>query len=508
MTPSPKKSATPSPAKPAPAPAAAASSSSSSSSAPATASAAAPPASAVAAQTDYMSTLTALFDEGNLHFAQRQYELAAQMFSQVAEALATEYGTVHPKCADIHFRYGRALLNHAIERAGVLGDAEQVRNATGKREKDLLSVFEAGLVPTKDPSRFHFGDEGDASSAAASSAADDAAIAAAAVAGVADEDEESDDEDNGEEDIEEDDFEIAFEVLDVARVIYEKILAGELALADAADGSPFAAVALPATAVAVEGKGKAKATAASATAADDEAIRLAVRKRYAEVIVTLADVSLESESFGQAVEDYTTALVLQKELYDASDRRLAETHYKLALALEYAEGAELERARDHLAAARAVLVARTDALRATLAANPDDTNARTEIADIAELLPELALKIDDVNHSIHLRDNPDAAAAEEAASSSSSKARIEQAPVQEISNLVKKKSSSSAAAAPAAPAAAAPAAPASPTKKRKHDEVEGKSPSASASASPRKEQADTAAARASSASPKKKAKLE
>ncbi|KAJ1497103.1 hypothetical protein HMI54_002586, partial [Coelomomyces lativittatus] len=83
-----------------------------------------------------------ILEEAHQAFLQKKYEMASAKYSQVAEAYGQTYGALHPKCADVMFRYGRALLNHAIEKSGVFGDDEQVRNATGKREKDLLTVLD------------------------------------------------------------------------------------------------------------------------------------------------------------------------------------------------------------------------------------------------------------------------------------------------------------------------------------------------------------------------------
>ncbi|KAI9223522.1 hypothetical protein BC828DRAFT_395955 [Blastocladiella britannica] len=421
----------------------------------ATATTAAVDPTAVAAHNEHLTMLAVLMDEANAAYAHRNFEHASMLFSQLAEALTREHGTVHPKCADVHFRYGRALLNHAIERAGVLGDAEQVRNATGKRETDLLSVVEtatASALPltAADPAHFHFGHDGpsEGEEEEDDNNVDDNAD---------EEDDQDDDNDQnaaGEapeedaaaaaEDIEDDDFEIAFEVLDVARVIYEKMLSGDLPL-DATD-LPVATTTTTTTTtttVMTSDKGKGRPTG---NTTDPDAARTAVKRRYAEVVATLGDVSLESESFSQAVEDYQSALILQAELYLSSDRRLAETHYKLALALEYTDPPALDVALDHLLAARRVLADRKSALAA--AAESGDARARAERADIDELVPELDLKVDDVKRAIHVRDHPEETPVAESASKRDAATA---GPVNDLSALVKKKSSSSASSAGTAP---------------------------------------------------------
>ncbi|KAJ3372818.1 hypothetical protein GGF31_001355 [Allomyces arbusculus] len=448
----------------------------------ASASASAPVPSAVAhAASDTLATAAVVLDEANLAFLQRKHELATTLFSQVAEAYAAHYGSDHPRCADVLFRYGRALLNHAIDRSGLLGDAEQLRNATGKREKDLLSaVDEAASAVTGAPAAggkaggfFHFGDEGQDEDHEEE--------------GDEEGEEEDDDEPAAEEeeDIETDDFEIAFESLDVARVLYEKMLTGELPM-DIDVPAEFAAA--PATpAVSGKGKGKAKATSAPTDVETDPKRRF-VRHRHAEVVATLGDVSLESESFGQAVDDYTTALALHTALLAPTDRQLAELHYKLALALEYGGEAPLEQALDHLVQARNVMQGchdlLADQLRDQEKQGTPSTEIAKELAELQGLLPELDLKVQDVKHQIHVRDHPEADEAAIAAATAEGKATLDPTavPVNDLSAFVKKKSkpveklttagaSSSAAesSSSAATALSSAGAPAAESKKRKLD---------------------------------------
>jgi tetratricopeptide (TPR) repeat protein len=188
----------------------------------------------------------------------------------------------------------------------------------------------------------------------------------------------------------------------------------------------------------LKGKGKAKSDNGSST-------MQVIRQRHAEVIATLADVSLESESFSQAVEDYRNTLSLQAELLDPSDRRLAETHYKLALAIEYAGEEPLEQALEHLKKSHEVLLSRKTRLLS------DQGQGCKEVLDIDELLPELSLKIDDVKHQIYIRDHPEAdeasAVLAEDSKLGTSKLDSKTVPVNDLNSLIKKKPLNSIAAA-------------------------------------------------------------
>ncbi|KAJ1504859.1 hypothetical protein HMI55_006645 [Coelomomyces lativittatus] len=212
--------------------------------------------------------------------------------------------------------------------------------------------------------------------------------------------------------MEADDFEIAFEVLDVARVIYTSMLNGEMEK-DLGD-IPF------------EGKGKEKLD-----------VDLILKQRLAEVISTLADVSLESESFTQAIEDYQKALLMKRDFLPPSDRRLAETHYKLALAIEYGNQS-LDLALEHLKESRNVMVARQAEL-----VGPQ---GQTERLEIDELILELDLKIEDLQNQLQVRQHPtsystflpsETSSTPSTTMTSSSHSTTN---VNDLSNLVKKKS--------------------------------------------------------------------
>ncbi|ORX73386.1 hypothetical protein DL89DRAFT_291073 [Linderina pennispora] len=100
--------------------------------------------------------------------------------------------------------------------------------------------------------------------------------------------EEAEQEEQQEDEDEEDDFGAAWAVLDVARVIQES------------------------------------------NASDSKA-----RLKYAETLMLLGDVSMESENFAQACVDFKSALEVKKQLLDSDSRELAELFYKVALAHEY-----------------------------------------------------------------------------------------------------------------------------------------------------------------------------
>lgn len=198
----------------------------------------------------------------------------------------------------------------------------------------------------------------------------------------------------------EDDFNAAWEVLDLARAIYEKQMDG-----------------------------------------NDE-----MRLKVADTFIMLGDISLETgpsypsfcfldaetesftfwwlvEKFEQAITDYSSGIGLKTDLLPLSSRQLAEAHYKLSIALDLTAG-RLADAIHHAQRALESIEARLVELQAGLAGTlpplpePSDTNGKgkgkgkqvtlaqeelvqnrskaqieAEIKELGELKQDLALKV-------------------------------------------------------------------------------------------------------------------
>jgi hypothetical protein len=123
------------------------------------------------------------------------------------------------------------------------------------------------------------------------------------------EDSEDEEEAEGEaEEEEEDELATAFEVLDLARVLFTRQLESP-----APDDT--------------NGKGK---------EAGDSAATKHIKERLADTHDLLAEISLENERFPSAVADFRASLGYKEELYGQESEVIAEAHYKLSLALEFA----------------------------------------------------------------------------------------------------------------------------------------------------------------------------
>lgn len=244
--------------------------------------------------------------------ATKDYSSASELYSHATELQAELNGELSPENADLLYAYGKSLYNVAVSKSDVLGSkvagepqaqSAPSANATSAGStdtgenlvKDVISnamtkksplVKEESTQPEAAPSKPFFQFTGDDNFV----------------------DSDSDDEENGEaDDEEEDDFANAFEVLDLARILYVKKI-------DAAEESNNA-------------KGK---------SAELPADLRHIKERLADTYDLQAEISLEAERFSDAVTDLRTSLDLRYSLFPFEDPSVAECHFKLSLALEFA----------------------------------------------------------------------------------------------------------------------------------------------------------------------------
>ncbi|GMG38544.1 Tetratricopeptide, SHNi-TPR domain-containing protein [Aspergillus oryzae] len=246
--------------------------------------------------------------------AVKDFNAAAELYSEATELQAKLNGELSLDNADLLYSYGKSLYNVAVSKSDVLGSKVAGESQTQVHDPFTVKTFSPGtasggdnlvqdaifnglaqkeVLPGKAQSQkvedkpyFQFtGDENfDAS----------------------DSDEDQSDGDEGAEE-DEDDFANAFEVLDLARILYLKKL--------------------NATGEEQRGKGK---------AADLPPHIKQIKERLADTSDLQAEISLEAERFTDAVTDLRTALDLRQSLFPMEDPSIAECHYKLSLALEFA----------------------------------------------------------------------------------------------------------------------------------------------------------------------------
>ncbi|KAJ3080910.1 hypothetical protein HK102_002709 [Quaeritorhiza haematococci] len=317
-------------------------------------------------------------EEAAKAFALGRFEVAIENYSSALEILSKKHGDHAPECAEVFFMYGKSLLANAMAKNQILGDSSQVKTAAENVAPLLDTPKKAGVFV------FEGDGEDDEEEAAAADAEGDASAEA----------------ESG------DDLQLAWEALDLARVIYSSMT-------------------------------------------EDEA----AKKKLGDVHLLLGDVSLESELWDQAIDEYQEVLKLKKEMLQPEDRQLAEAHYKLALAYELA--GRFDEAVEEVKATVSVLKAKVESLekqgdvegKGKAPATEGQEAALKEIAELKELFPEMDNKIEELKSS---KESAAAENSDEEGSGEGKPATKKLNVVHDVSNLVKKKSAlKTEAAAPA-----------------------------------------------------------
>ncbi|KAG7910070.1 hypothetical protein KL906_001975 [Ogataea polymorpha] len=242
-------------------------------------------------ESSYSQELVKLLEKGAQAFAEKQYEKSVEYYSEACEKSNLLTGNDDP---DLLFLYAKSLFENAVSKSEVLG---------GQNNQD-----EKAEETEDDNGMFHFNEQ----------------------LAENEEDEESEQEpeqgqkeqsheqekEQGEESEEQTDFEVSWEILDLTRTLYEEKLSS---LQDEHLKTPY-------------------------LDSDKKDIKeisspfVAIKKKLSEVYDLLGEISLETENFSQAAQDFTTLANLRTELYPFSSRLVSEAYYKLSLASEFNTG--------------------------------------------------------------------------------------------------------------------------------------------------------------------------
>lgn len=224
-------------------------------------------------------------------YAKKHYEEATEVYAQAAEMQAEMNGEMSPENAEILFLYGRALFKVGQSKSDVLGGkAPDAKKPKAKANPKKSSATNGSGSETKPAN-------GASSSAAPKETAIEVDEAVSKVAATeaekkddapkkplfqfegdenfddSEDEEDAEEGEGGEEEEEDDDLAVSFEILDLARVLFNKKLEASLAEPEEAEA---------------EGKGKEPATG------DSPAIRH-IKERLADTHGLLAEISLENE---------------------------------------------------------------------------------------------------------------------------------------------------------------------------------------------------------------------
>lgn len=286
------------------------------------------------------------------------YDNAISAFSRAIELIVAEHGDKHDSLGTVYLYYGKTLLELSRDECEPLGDAvprqlnsesedEEVeaKSDQEKHEEDEKNKeVEEKKAEVEDPVEANE-EADDTKKVEEVDKETDVDLPTSSTAGPSNGESSSsqpvEPDDTTEEKPEEEptDLQVAWEVLELAKIIFES-----------------------------------RGSAGS--------------KDLAETLIVLGDVSLESENFENAVADTKRGLDIQKTLFKSDSRHLAETYYKLAIA--HSTNNQIDEAVENFKAALDTLNNRIVKLKE----NPD--LQADEIKDIETLMPEIQEKIADM----------------------------------------------------------------------------------------------------------------
>jgi len=327
---------------------------------------------------------------GKRHLLCKDIPAATSCLAEACELLAAECGEKAPECGEAYYFYGKALLEMARLENLVLGNAldgvpesedvdtspqvEDPGKMTEEERADIEEKVDEALEENLDAC-----EKSECPLLTEVVGAVDPAPAkesSVAVEGVVDDKEEVEEgvdsqEDGTEDECEHEDnkeaaavheakakeepsnLQLAWEVLELSKIICKEQL--EVAKKELATSDTVAAL----------------------------------EKRVCNTYLVLAEVSVESGNFGEAVEDLKVCLDRQKALLPVDSRNIAETHYRVGVALGFSK--MYDEALTNLDAAISVLNDRMLSL-----SGQTGSESIMEIAEIELLVPEIEAKICDL----------------------------------------------------------------------------------------------------------------
>jgi HAT1-interacting factor 1 len=307
-------------------------------------------------------------------YATKKYDSSADLYAQACVLQSEIHGDQNPKNAHLLYLYGRSLYKVAQAKSDVLGAGQQ------EKGKDLGAIAEESeetvekserekLAKAKKTGLFQFsGDDEEWDG---------------------NDQEDEDAEAEGEEEGHEDEMNSAWEILDLARVFFEKQLAGTTGDSPNEEATPLSGQNLT-----------------------------DVKTMLSDVYDLLGEVSLESGNFPQATKDLTSSLTLKKELYEVESTLISEAEFKLSLALEFSADDDnvskddanklrhdaAEHIENAIASCRARIAKEEDKIARAVEQNGEEkgkgkaTETETEIEDVKEMIAELEQRLHDLRN--------------------------------------------------------------------------------------------------------------
>ncbi|KAI5969499.1 hypothetical protein CANMA_001567 [Candida margitis] len=313
----------------------------------------------------YSTEINQLVSEGSKLYASKDYELASEKYGKACE----EYSNEHEgeEDGDLLFLYGKALYQNGVSKSEVLGGVRGANGQDGDEEKQDGE----GEEDAEGEDKFQFYDaepiEGEIEGEGAEPAEGEKNGETSADGTTEDGSEDEQDQEGDEEGQEPGDLEMAWMILDATRAVFEK----QIESATKPTQSP-------------------PYISNETALIEDEYVKLL--KKLSETYDILGEVSLEMENFPQSAQDLNKSLDLRLELYPSDSPLVSESHYKLALALEFCvedegddAGESRKKAAQHI----------KSAIKSTEARNKKETD-ETKRKDNEQMIGELKEKYQDL----------------------------------------------------------------------------------------------------------------
>ncbi|CAH1713618.1 histone-binding protein N1/N2-like [Aphis gossypii] len=302
-----------------------------------------------------------LLTDGKRHLIIKDFQEAVDVLSEACSLFGTIYSELDEKCAEAYFNYGCALLELSKNQISPVGLEEKLEeenddessteemdsnNVTTEDNKASMSdvtneiekeetdnVDDTKSIEKKENLQEETSDDVKENEVGEQSTEkEDTSV---------DEGEKPDEEDVGEDEV--NDLQIAWEMLELAKVIYKN--------------------------------------------KDTEESKL----KLAEVLMKCGEVSIEDEKFETAIQDMTESLEIRRLLLPEDSRIIAETLFQLGIAQEL--GGSGEQAIELLTEAVTVLNHKIKTLESM---NSDSDTTKAEIAEVKSIIPEIQEKIVDI----------------------------------------------------------------------------------------------------------------
>ncbi|XP_047394647.1 nuclear autoantigenic sperm protein isoform X4 [Sciurus carolinensis] len=285
---------------------------------------------------DVDSEAKKLLGLGQKHLVMGDIPAAVNAFQEAASLLGKKYGETANECGEAFFFYGKSLLELARMENGVLGNALE---GVHVEEEEGEKTEDESLVENNDNiDETEGSEEDDKENDKAEETPNESILENKSL------------QENEEEEI--GNLELAWDMLDLAKIIFKRQETKEAQL------------------------------------------------YAAQAHLKLGEVSVESENYIQAVEEFQACLNLQEQYLEAHDRLLAETHYQLGLAYGY--NSQYDEAMAQFNKSIEVIEKRMAVLNEQMKeAEGSSTEYEKEIEELKELLPEIREKIEDAKESQH-----------------------------------------------------------------------------------------------------------